>query len=247
MKFWRISIVMLTLVALVFAGCATTPEEPDPVTDAPEEVRAQDPVPDDEVARPETERNTALDLRTRISERGVADQDPQNMSAADQAFDQAGDQLDVDNQAARDLYLEAISGYRAVLRTAFGSQNAELRESIQSVRSEADEVRAQRAAADRYASGVTAWDTAEEYTAAEDYDYAHDAYQDANRYFTDARDHARERRQAALDALERSRADIEETEQRIRDREQQVASETEDDEELAEAERRLAEEIEEDE
>lgn len=249
MKLWKISIVMATLIALTLAGCASTPEEPVPETDPVDEVVTEDPEldPDVEAVRPDLERETALDLRARIAERGIANEDPQNMEEADTAFAQAEDQLDVDNELAKEYYEESIDGYRRVLWTVFGDDVAELRLQTEALRAEADEVRAQRAAAESYNAGSASFNRGVAHADNRDYDLAYDELSESERQFRQSRDTAAERRAAAQRAIEMSRSTIENTEQSIREREQSIADSIAEDEAAAEAERELADEIEEDE
>ena len=104
MKLRRISFVWMVLLAVLIAGCASTPEE------------------EDEFRRPDAERAEAVRLREIITERGFEDAQPDALATGDAEFQRAEEALDEDNQMALVQYRLATDSYNRVLRA--GAQAA---------------------------------------------------------------------------------------------------------------------------
>ncbi|MDR1179407.1 MAG: hypothetical protein LBK44_02785 [Spirochaetales bacterium] len=156
----RYRLCVLILVALFAVSCSSTPETPE--TEAP--VEAVEPAEPDQqtdsvaalvapVSAPEEELLRAENLRKAIDEYGLSFALPDEYQEANGEFDAGKAAMGVDNGAAKNLLDSAGSRYQVVFDAAIDQGSKKRLDEIAAAKSQADTVKAARAASDQYKLG----------------------------------------------------------------------------------------------
>jgi hypothetical protein len=220
---------LLLIAFLLIQGCAGTPEpvEPEKPVEQPE------PAVDEkaDIAAPENERAQAVSLRAIIMETEPDLSQTDNFLLAEEAFNSAELAYGSDNMDARELYLEAIEGYRSVLDTTYGAQIKERRSVSLKEKEAADALFASKAAPESYVKGESSLKEAEALSSEYHYPDALGAYRNAEAFFKEAAEIAGQKKRVAMEALENAQAAYKRTEDDLKEEESRLSSEREETEE----------------
>jgi tetratricopeptide (TPR) repeat protein len=223
-KPWRLLILLVGLFVLF--ACATEPEAP-PEEPEPEPVEEPEP----EVPAPVAQRSEAEELRDGILAYDLARFAPDTFEAGEENFESAEAAYEVDNETARQDYEAAIDRYNEVIDAGIAGLREEKTDEVLTAKARADELRAERAVPAVYGRAERAAQVAAENFEEGEYQEAYRVADQAVERYNEAYRQALELRQQAQAALdraeqrgERSRQQIGEYEEDLREAEDELGN-----------------------
>jgi len=217
----KLSVILFSLVLMLFLSCAgeppTTPEkEP--------EKEPEKPVTEVEVPAPEDELAKAKELRDLILQYNLDKTAVEEFNSAENHFKEGESAYGKDNKAAKASLEEAIEGYRAVIRAGYGELSRKLKNDVEAIKKEADDLKANVALPEEYETADGAYKKALDREKAEEYEQALAGYSLAISLFRNVRDRSLEKKLRAEKSLEEAKAgiaDVEKTAKEIDEEEKQ--------------------------
>ena len=213
-------VFLIAVAVLLILSCASEPEKP-PVEAAPEKEPAA-AVP--EVPAPESELAEAMKLRDLVVAFELDKIAAQEFSSAENHFKEGEAAYGKDNTAAKSSLEKAIEGYRAVIKAGYTQISQKLKEDLESVKREADELKASVALPDEYKTADDSYKKALEKEKAEEYVQALEGFNVAISLFRNVRDRSLEKKLRAERSLEEAKAgiaNVEETAKKLEEAEKQ--------------------------
>ncbi len=215
----KLSVILFSLVMMLFLSCAgeppTTPEkEPEKEPEKPATVV---PAPEDELAR-------AKELRDLILQYNLDKIAAQEFASAENHFKEGESAYGKDNSAAKASLEDAIEGYTAVIKAGYGELSKKLKNDVEAIKKEADDLKANVALPEEYKTADGAYKKALDREKAEEYEQALTGYSLAISLFRNVRDRSLEKKLRAEKSLEEAKAgiaDVEEMAKEIEDEEKQ--------------------------
>jgi hypothetical protein len=207
---------------LLVASCASTPPQK-PTTEPvqPEAVQPEQAV----VPAPETERAQARALKDRIDTNGLADYDPENYQTASTDLQTGESAYGTDNAAAKRALDSAIEGFNAVITKGGPLHVAALQETTVASKKAADDLLAAVAVKDQYAQADEVYQRALKEKESEDLDSAARDMSSAAGLFDAVAATAKQKKDAALLAVDAAQKDLGTSEEKAADAEKSLADE----------------------
>jgi hypothetical protein len=182
---WKAGLWCLVAVGALYAvGCATAPEPvAEPVATAePAPVPVAEPAPAP-VPLPEAEYAKAKEMKETIAHYGLDAYEPDAFARAETGFGDGEAAYGQDNAASKSAFDLAIAGYQTVIDGGFPALADAWREKIETLKTDAAELKAWVAMPDQYDAAMDT--SSKALTALEDKDYRTcvDLFKDAERLF----------------------------------------------------------------
>lgn len=197
--FW----ILISLVVLLFLSCAGEPEtvpEKEPEKE-PEKTATEVPAPEKELAQ-------AKELRDLVVAFELDKLAEQEFNSAENHFKEGEAAYGKDNEAAKAALEKAIVGYRAVIKAGYAQISQKLKDDVQSVKSEADGLKASVALPDAYKTADDSYKKALDKEKAEEYEEALKGFNVAISLFRNVRDRSLEKKLKAERSLKEAKAGI---------------------------------------
>ncbi len=198
-------------VALALSACASKPapvEQPAPAP-APQPAPVVQPAPQPPaapaVAAPDKELAQARQSRERVLRFKLEQQSPQEFAAAEARLREGEAQMNKDNTAARTAIDAATAGYRKILQDGLTPLARKGRQDVDTVRTNAGEIKAQVAMADQYAAAEAVYQKAVASDAGGDQEAAIDGYAQAREQFVKVYDETKAKKDRAERAVQDTR------------------------------------------
>ncbi len=208
-----VALVALAAGAALLVSCKTAPA-PEPVVEPEPEPAAPAAVP-----KPETEYQTAKEMRATVTQFGLDEYEPEAFQKAEASFKEGEAAYDKDNAKSKQAFQQAIAGYQQVLDGGFPALTSERKKSADAAKAEADQLKAGVAVKSDYNAAQNLYNQAASAEKAKDYPKALDLYEQSRARFAAAAKTTRELRAKAeasikevkdeLDTAEKQAADAE--------------------------------------
>jgi hypothetical protein len=215
----KVSYLLALLAVFLLFACAGEPAA------TPEKEPEKEPEkPQSEVPAPEEELAKAKELRDLILEYGLDKAAAEEFDSAENHFKEGESAYGKDNDAAKASLEEAIEGYRAVIRAGYEEISRKLKNDVEAIKKEADDLKASVALPEEYETADGAYKKALDREKAEEYETALAGYSLAISLFRNVRDRSLEKKLRAEKSLEEAKAgiaDVEETAKEIEEEEKQ--------------------------
>ncbi len=118
-----VALVALAAGAALLVSCKTAPA-PEPVVEPEPEPAAPAAVP-----KPETEYQTAKEMRATVTQFGLDEYEPEAFQKAEASFKEGEAAYDKDNAKSKQAFQQAIAGYQQVLDGGFPALTSERKKS----------------------------------------------------------------------------------------------------------------------
>lgn len=213
-------VFLIAVAVLLILSCASEPEKP-PVEAAPEKEPAA-AVP--EVPAPESELAEAKKLRDLVVAFELDKIAAQEFSSAENHFKEGEAAYGKDNTAAKSSLEKAIEGYRAVIKAGYAQISQKLKDDLESVKRETDDLKGSVALPDEYKTADDSYKKALANEKAEEYVQALEGFNVAISLFRNVRDRSLEKKLRAERSLEEAKAgiaNVEETAKELEEAEKQ--------------------------
>jgi hypothetical protein len=218
----KVSYLLVAVVISLIFSCAGAPEkEPEKVPEKePEETVAAVPAPEEELAKAKKLRD--LIVRFELDKIAV-----QEFNSADNNLKEGEAAYGKDNEAAKVSLEKAIEGYRAVIKAGFDKISKKRKDEIESVKREADELKASVALPEEYKVADETYRKALENEKAGDYEQALEGFDRSLVLFRDVRDRALEKKLRAEKALDEAKSGITNAEKKAKELEEEEKADRE--------------------
>ena len=213
-------VFFMAMAVLLFLSSASEPEK-SPVEAVPEK-ETEKPVP--EVPAPESELAEAKELRDLVVVFELDKIAVQEFSSAENHFKEGETAYGKDNTAAKSSLEKAIEGYRAVIKAGYAQISQKLKEDLESIKIEADELKASVALPAEYKTADDSYKKALAKEKAEEYVQALEGFNVAISLFRNVRDRSPGKKLRAERSLEEAKAgiaNVEETAKKLEEAEKQ--------------------------
>ncbi len=197
-------LVLLALLILSVLGCPSTPP----------------------VNPPTSEKDTAKNLKDKITRHGLDTYAPDDFSAADAKYNEAETAYEKDNATSKAAYDEAITGYKKVIRAGIAAKMKERQTDIDDRVKMADDIKANVATPDEYNKAKAAYDRAVAAANEDDWDTAGPLFDEAKSLYEDAYEKSKEKKDKSEEAMNASQKSIEDIESMADEIESQGAEES---------------------
>jgi hypothetical protein len=226
-----ITMACVAAVAVFVASCASTPpQKPAPETAQPQESQPETPAPAAQpeqpaVTAPDAERTQARELKDRIDSYSLADYDMEDYQAATADLQAGESAYGSDNAGARKSFDSAITEFNAVLSKGEPLMVAAVQDKTVTSKKAADDLLAAVAVKDQYAQANDAYQRALQEKDAGDLENAGKDFTLAGGLFDSAATAAKQKKDAALTALDAAQKDLSSSEQKAADAQKALADE----------------------
>ncbi len=195
----KIMSMFITIVLfLIMISCATTPEkEPEPAA-----------------ALPESEYDQAKGLKKKVEKYGLGEYVPDEYRTAEKKYSDGEAAYNKDNASSKEYLDEAINNYRIVIEKGFPIVAGKKREEIETIKKQADDIKASVAVKDDYEKTQEVYDSALEEKRAGNYETALELLEKARGLFEEVYKKTEQKKERAEKSMEDSRKGIESAEER---------------------------------
>jgi tetratricopeptide (TPR) repeat protein len=228
---------LVLAVAIVFAGCASAPEEAPPREPEPTEQAQPEAEPETEpqVEAPEALYQEARELRGQIREFSLSSYNEEQWEAGESSFERGESAYDAENYAdAEESLLAAVDAYNDVIASAVSVIIPERQSGAQTARAQAEAARADVALQEEFDTAVATFDQALAAVENQEYQRAVALFQEAEDAFEQLTSEALEKRAEAEAALNEIRENLDALEEQREGLESDTRQEFEEDEEAQE-------------
>jgi hypothetical protein len=202
----KITILLLAGLAVLLFSCATPPEQPE---------EPEQPV-DTSAPLPEKELEEAKSLKSRVDNNDLSEFAMEDYQAAEKSLEEGEAAYGKDNAKAKTALDAAIAAYRTVIDKAFPLRVDRSKSEVDTIRANAEGIKAQVAMKSEYAAAKAKYDEAMAARDGGNFEEAISLFGEARTLFQDVYEKTLEKKRGAEDEIKSSQDGLKDAEERAK-------------------------------
>jgi tetratricopeptide (TPR) repeat protein len=202
----KILVLVMAGLAVLLFSCASPPEQPE---------QPEQPV-DTTVPLPEKELEEAKSLKSRVDKNGLSEFAAQDYQQAESSLQEGEEAYGKDNAKAKTALDKAIASYRSVISKAFPLKVDRSRAEVDTIKTNAEGLKAQVAMKSEYAAAKAKYDEAVAAKDAGEFEQAISLFAEAKTLFQDVYEKTKQKKEDAEAEIKSSQDSLKDAEERGR-------------------------------